>query len=180
LSLVSDYRVLPHSNTIGPLEPGLMVRMNIVLIQRPSNETLSALNTRLCGAVWNLSDPVNAERCYWQIWVELAEGANGEVWDDRLRAWTAMGSDGFGQVQGTMGFWTVAVTMLIESNSNASLARHKINSEVNSAAFLKSKGLHGVIVYQQKTGRLYQAFLVRFSSPVEFQCQEKNHVDLIR
>ena len=132
LSSIRDPRKVPFRETLGPLQPGPVLRMNIVLSQRPSPAKLSDLRQRLCGAVWNLTSPNNVDRCEWQLWVELADGANGEVWDDSTRRWIPSNRENY---QASVATCTVSVTALMESNSDASRARHLLNREVNSAAF---------------------------------------------
>ena len=137
LAATADPRTAPPFGAgLGPLQPGPAVRINVVLSSNLSAAALADLQRSLCGVVWDLSDPSDADRCEWQLWVDLQAGANGEVWDDSARQWTASG-DGYlaAPGDGGAGFWTASVTALMESNGNASRARARITSEVNSAGF---------------------------------------------
>ena len=147
LSTWSDPRPSPpFSNGLGLLEPGPMVRVNIVLSKRPSARQLSDIRQRLCeAAIWNLTDPGDSDRCEWQLWVELMEGANGEKWDDGARQWIPCGKYDFVEGRAGMELWTVSVTSLMSSNNNASLARNLINTEINSASFISTFQVAAVI-----------------------------------
>jgi hypothetical protein len=137
LAQIVDDRFEPVQSFLGPLQPGPIVKMSIVLEQSLSSSALFGLRQRLCAAVWNTTDPANADRCEWQLWAELSSDAYGEIWDDDQRMWMPT-SVGFGDGEVNATYWTVTVTVLMDSNGNASRAKFSINNEANSASFMST------------------------------------------
>ena len=114
------------SETLGPLEPGPFVGVDVLVGAPPDAAGLRDLQLRLCGVVWNLS-AVGDERCEWQIWADVSAGARAVVWDDKL-GWIPA-------AHAQQGVWTVSVTALLESNARASNARAQLTAEINSDSF---------------------------------------------
>ena len=117
--------------TLGPLEPGPTVRIQILVATSLTDAALTEMREQLCAAVWNVSE--SSEQCQWQMWATVAAGANVEVWSDADQEWV-MSNNGFGA---TSSVWTVSLTVLSESNSAASWTRYRITNQVNSAAFMQ-------------------------------------------
>ena len=119
------------SETLGPLEPGPIVRVKFLVAKRFTSANLSSIARRVCAAVWNVSG--DSEQCEWQIWAALEAGTNVEVWSDADRRWVAS-SNG---MNAKASVWTVSLTLLAESNSFAAWARYRTTREVNSADFVR-------------------------------------------
>jgi hypothetical protein len=118
---------------VGPLEPGPMVNMNFAVNKELSKVESDLLRLQLCQAVWNISD--DPEMCNWQIWVDIEVGSNIEIWsDDDPPSWQS-----YDNILSTnTNIWTVSVTVLMESNSNAARARYLLTKKVNADDFIQA------------------------------------------
>jgi hypothetical protein len=115
--------------SVGPLEPGPIVNIHFLVNTQLFDNNVRSLRSRICQSVWNR--PENQERCNWQIWIDIEDGANIEIWsDDEPPSWHAY-DNGL-----TANVWTVSVTILMESNSHAARARHLLTKIVNSNDFI--------------------------------------------
>ena len=90
--------------------------------------------------MWNISELGDEEICKWRLWTEIEAGLNVEVWKNSdleyyfLSSYWSKADD----LDVKNDVWTVCLTALMESNTNASRARYLITKEVNSPEFIQS------------------------------------------
>ena len=116
---------------LRPLEPGPMVNMNFLVNQALSSGELESLRLELCEKIWDNQVLTEDDKCQWQIWVDLESGSNIEMWRDDGWFWVRNENEFFVLV------WTVSVTVLMKSNSEAAQARNRLTQKVNKDDFIR-------------------------------------------